>query len=105
MKRPACTRAWQAEALEDGRLSGAERASFERHAASCAECASELRALVRLRQSAGVPWRVSLPPAWHDGDHLANERVESRTQWLRICGTQLRPEGLTGETSRTDVDD
>jgi ferric-dicitrate binding protein FerR (iron transport regulator) len=52
MKRPACARAWQAEALEDGRLSGAERASFERHAASCAECASELRALMRLRQSA-----------------------------------------------------
>ncbi len=52
MKRPACTRALQAEALEDGRLSGAERASFERHAASCAECASELRALVRLRQAA-----------------------------------------------------
>jgi hypothetical protein len=52
MKRPACTRAPQAEALEDGRLSGAERASFERHAASCAECASELRALVRLRQGA-----------------------------------------------------
>jgi hypothetical protein len=52
MKRPACTRAPQAEAFEDGRLSGAERASFERHAASCAECASELRALVRLRQAA-----------------------------------------------------
>jgi len=52
MKRPACTRAWQAEALEDGRLSGAERASFERHAASCAECTSELRALERLRQGA-----------------------------------------------------
>jgi hypothetical protein len=52
MKRPACTRVLQAEALEDGRLSGAERASFERHAASCAECSSELRALVRLRQGA-----------------------------------------------------
>lgn len=52
MKRPACTRAPQAEALENGRLSGAERASFERHAASCAECTSELRALVRLRQGA-----------------------------------------------------
>jgi len=52
MKRTACTRAPQAEALEDGRLSGAERASFERHAASCAECASELRASVRLRQVA-----------------------------------------------------
>lgn len=52
MKRTACTRAVQAEALEDGRLSGAERVSFERHAASCAECASELRVLVRLRQAA-----------------------------------------------------
>ena len=52
MKRPACARAWQAEALEDGRLSGAEHDSFERHAASCAECASELRALMRLRQAA-----------------------------------------------------
>lgn len=50
MKGPACTRAWQAEALEDGRLSGTERASFERHAASCAECAGELRALARLRR-------------------------------------------------------
>jgi FecR-like protein len=60
MKRPACTRAPQAEALEDGRLSGAERASFERHAASCAECASELRALVRLRQ--GAEWLPTSTP-------------------------------------------
>jgi hypothetical protein len=52
MKGPVCTRARLAEAIEDGRLSGAERASFERHAASCSECASELRALERLRQSA-----------------------------------------------------
>jgi len=62
MKRPACTRAWQAEAVEDGRLSGAERASFERHAATCAECASELLALVRLRQSAeGLPASTPTP--------------------------------------------
>ncbi len=60
MKRPACTRAWQAEAIEDGRLSGAERASFERHAASCAECARELRALVRLRQ--GAEWLPASSP-------------------------------------------
>lgn len=52
MKRPACTHALQAEALEDGRLSGPERAAFERHAVSCAECASVLRVLVRLRQAA-----------------------------------------------------
>ena len=52
MNRPACARSHQAEALEDGRLSGAGRASFERHAASCAECTSKLRVLARLRQSA-----------------------------------------------------
>jgi TolA-binding protein len=60
MKRPACPLAPQAEALEDGRLSSAERASFERHAASCAECASELRALVRLRH--GAEWLPASTP-------------------------------------------
>jgi TolA-binding protein len=60
MKRPACPRAPQAEALEDGRLSSAERASFERHAASCAECASELRALMRLRH--GAEWLPETAP-------------------------------------------
>jgi hypothetical protein len=60
MKRLACTRTWQAEALEDGRLSGTERASFEQHAASCAECARELRALVRLRQ--GAEWLPASAP-------------------------------------------
>lgn len=65
MKRPACTHAWQAEALEDGRLSGAERASFERHAASCTECARELRALVRLRQGADLLPASTLTPLEH----------------------------------------
>jgi hypothetical protein len=60
MKRPACPRAPQAEALEDGRLSSAERASFERHAASCAECASQLRVLGRLRQ--GAEWLSETTP-------------------------------------------
>lgn len=44
-----CPRTWQAEAIEDGRLEGAERASFERHALGCAECRSELGELKRLR--------------------------------------------------------
>lgn len=52
MKRPACAQSQQAEALEDGRLSGAERASFEQHAASCTECKRKLRVLARLRESA-----------------------------------------------------
>jgi TolA-binding protein len=65
MKRPACTRTRQAEALEDGRLSGAERASFERHAANCAECTNELRALSRLRQSAELLPEGALTPLEH----------------------------------------
>ena len=40
-----CPRTFEAEAARDGRLAGAERASFERHAASCADCAGEVRAL------------------------------------------------------------
>jgi TolA-binding protein len=45
-----CTRAWQAEAVEDGRLAHADVASFERHATTCSACAGELRALALLRE-------------------------------------------------------
>ncbi len=51
--RAVCAQAWQAEAVEDGRLSGAERESFERHAATCADCRRERRALAELRAAAG----------------------------------------------------
>ncbi len=47
-----CGRLWQVEAAEDGRLSGPERASFERHAASCPTCSAEQRSLGRLRDLA-----------------------------------------------------
>lgn len=47
-----CDRAWQAEALEDGRLGAEHEASFERHLASCAECRAERRAIVELRRKA-----------------------------------------------------
>lgn len=49
MKRSACSRAWQAEALEDGRLSAGDAAAFERHAATCKVCAYEIAALDVLR--------------------------------------------------------
>jgi TolA-binding protein len=51
--RATCAQAWQAEAVEDGRLSGAERESFERHAATCADCRRERRVLAELRAAAG----------------------------------------------------
>jgi len=51
--RTVCAQAWQAEAVEDGRLSGAERESFERHAATCADCRRERLVLAELRAAAG----------------------------------------------------
>lgn len=40
-----CPRMFEAEALRDGRLDGAGRASFERHLAGCRACAHEVEAL------------------------------------------------------------
>ncbi len=51
MGREHCRRAWEAEAVEDGRLSNADRASFERHAATCEACAREARGLASLRRT------------------------------------------------------
>jgi len=51
--RAICAQAWQAEAVEDGRLSGAERESFERHVAICADCRRERLVLAELRDKAG----------------------------------------------------
>ncbi len=47
---PRCSRVWQAEAIEDGRLQGSERDTFARHAAQCGDCTRELAALSRLRE-------------------------------------------------------
>jgi TolA-binding protein len=52
MSALGCDRAWQAEAVEDGRLSAADRVSFERHAGQCEVCTAEVRALALLRQLA-----------------------------------------------------
>ncbi len=51
MSQPStCNRAWQAEAIDDGRLQGPDREAFVRHAAQCAACSRELAALSRLRE-------------------------------------------------------
>jgi ferric-dicitrate binding protein FerR (iron transport regulator) len=51
MPRPSCQRAWEAEALEDGQLSDADRASFERHMATCMVCTREVEDLASLRET------------------------------------------------------
>lgn len=43
-----CARLWEAEALADGRLTGPDRASFERHATTCLECRTELAEVGKL---------------------------------------------------------
>jgi len=55
----ACPRLWEAEAVEDGRLDGGGRASFERHATSCAECAREIDLLAKMR---GIERASVAPP-------------------------------------------
>ncbi len=48
MKDERCPLSWKAAALEDGRLEGADRASFELHASRCADCRAESKALAAL---------------------------------------------------------
>jgi TolA-binding protein len=52
MTRASCERAWQAAALADGRLSVADGASFERHAATCSACIEERSVLAELERAA-----------------------------------------------------
>jgi len=76
----SCERRWQAEALEDGRLDVTHRASFERHIASCVDCADELAELRRLKSivaRAPVTTRSEL------------ERRRSRTSLLSEANRRL----------------
>jgi FecR protein len=52
MKPPSCPRVWEAEAVQDGRLDGSARTSFERHLLACPVCANERMALERLQRMA-----------------------------------------------------
>ncbi len=60
-----CSRSWQAEAAEDRRLSDADRASFERHVATCAECERAVRELLELRKLGARTKAVPSAPLEH----------------------------------------
>lgn len=82
-----CPNHWQAEALEDGRLSAKDRASFERHVEGCQECA---RAVERLRTLASVLKQLPAP------EPTELERRRTRTALLLqanagVLGTARRP--------------
>jgi|CZKU01.1.fsa_nt_gi hypothetical protein len=57
MSATPCPRLFEAEAMRDGRLTGAERVSFERHVAICPACSREVQSLEALGESlrAGPP--------------------------------------------------
>jgi hypothetical protein len=71
MSASPCPRLFEAEAMRDGRLTGAERASFERHVAICAVCSREVRALDAL----GEALRANAPPDPLDELHARRERT------------------------------
>jgi hypothetical protein len=78
-----CPRAWEAEAIEDGRLHALGAASFERHIAQCDECAREANDLRELGEAFGrlEPRRLSLLEQRRRRAELlrrANERVVTR---------------------------
>lgn len=85
----ACTRRWEAEAVEDGRLDGRASASFERHVAACPECAREV---VSLRQVRELARRLDAPKL------APLEQRRSRARLLQTAHQALLE--LGPETSR-----
>lgn len=74
MSDVACSRGFEADAIEDRRLAGADRASFERHAATCPSCGNRARMLARLGALAN-----ELP----ETSHTELERRRMRSALLR----------------------
>jgi len=66
-----CQRSFEAEAMRDGRLGDAERASFERHTKTCSGCAREVQEL----ESLGEKLRAA---ASGQGDELRSRRERTR---------------------------
>jgi hypothetical protein len=70
MRPAACPRVFEAEAMRDGRLAGAELASFERHLSVCPVCSRDAQALEALAE----PLRSNS----QDTDELHVRRERSR---------------------------
>src|SRR5947207_15863117 len=83
MTKPACPRAFEAEAMRDGRLTGAERLSFQRHLEVCPRCSREADAL----QTLAVDLRNSGSELDADELHVRRER----TRLLAALDAKLAP--------------
>jgi hypothetical protein len=84
-----CDRRWQVAALHDGRLSGAERASAERHLVACAECRDEAAALASLSSAlrelpAAVPDQLQLRRYRQSLLERADAAMTGRHQAIRV---------------------
>jgi hypothetical protein len=86
MTPATCPRSFEAEAVRDGRLDGAERASFERHAKTCAACAYEVQALGALGQALG-----QRPFDSGDDLHVRRERTRLLAAFDRELVAPRRP--------------
>jgi len=84
--KASCPRAFEAEALRDGRLTGAEKASYERHLGSCAVCAREARSLEALARALRA---APAPGATSDELHVRRERTRLLAAFDRAV---VRPE-------------
>jgi anti-sigma factor ChrR (cupin superfamily) len=96
-----CTRSFEAEAMRDGRLGDAERASFERHLATCAACAREVESLETL---AGALRARTERPA--DELHVRRERTRLLAAFDRALVTPERariPPGVVGSVAAIAV--
>ncbi len=87
MTRELCKRNWEVEALEDGRLSEKDRASFERHLATCESCTG---ARERLRELAALLKATPTP------EHTELEQRRARAALLgrangSVVGQMARP--------------
>ncbi|MDB4996569.1 MAG: hypothetical protein JWM74_4001 [Myxococcaceae bacterium] len=75
-----CSRLWEAEAFEDGRLTEADRPSFERHLTTCALCRDEVAQI----DAARAAMQHAPAPAWS-----AIERQRVRNQLLSRANESL----------------
>lgn len=86
MKPARCPRLFEVEALRDGRLVGAERASFERHMAGCVACSREAEELAALAQALREG-----EPAAPDELRVRRERTRLLAAFDRVLVTRTDP--------------
>jgi hypothetical protein len=87
MSADGCPRSFEAEAMRDGRLGDAERASFERHMKACSVCAREVKELELLAEKLRAA-------ASGQGDELRSRR--ERTRLLAAFDRELLTPKLGG---------